>query len=57
MTVKENDETIFCYYSNCDKLDVFVTVLIRLEKKPAATVPKHLLCPFNLVRSDVDIIC
>ena len=36
---------------------MFVTVLIRLEKKPAATVPKHLLCPFNLVRTDVDIIC
>ena len=36
---------------------MFVTVLIRLEKKTVATLPKHLLCRFNLVCTDVDIVC
>ena len=40
----------FCCYSNCDRFDLFVTVLIRFEKKTVATVPKHLLRCFNLLR-------
>ena len=33
-----------------------ITVLTRFEKKTVATVPKHLLCRFNLLRVDL-ILC
>ena len=33
-----------------------IIVLTRFEKKTVATVPKHLLCRFNLLRVDL-ILC
>ena len=49
----------FCCYSNCDRFDLFVTVLIRFEKKTVATIPKHLfvvlICYVMLTLSFVKI--
>ena len=47
----------FYCYSNCDKLDVTVCNCFNsCEKKTVPTVPNHLLCRFNLLRTDV-ILC